>query len=301
MQQEYRVEFLGDPVEFLDRAAGWMGVRPVVSTVVATTTLRLAEHGGLSELPHAWWAIVTGPMGETAGLAMRTAAYEPHPPYLLPMPDAAAAAVAEALLERGERVDGLAGARAAVDAAAAVLAQRSGRVAAVELHQRLLELGDLCEPPAVAGRLRGATCADAALAHRWIVDFLTAADGQAGRPPTFSRRAGGLRRTEVERRIRRGMLSFWIDEHGAPVSLVGVNPPAYGAARIGPVYTPDALRGRGYAGAAVAAVCRRLRTAEQQPVLFADSANPASTALYARLGFRPVVDTVDVVLRASAA
>ena len=59
-------------------------------------------------------------------------------------------------------------------------------------------------------------------------------------------------------RIEQGRVWLWEDEHGEPVHLTAANPPAYGVARIGPVYTPREQRGRGYASAAVAEVSRLL-------------------------------------------
>jgi predicted GNAT family acetyltransferase len=76
------------------------------------------------------------------------------------------------------------------------------------------------------------------------------------------------------------------------------SPVVAGQSRIAPVYTPPELRGRGYAGAVTAAVGRAARDAgAAQVLLFADLANPTSTALYRRLGYRPVTDHVDIALR----
>ena len=63
--------------------------------------------------------------------------------------------------------------------------------------------------------------------------------------------------------------------------------------RVGPVYTPPELRGRGYAGAATAAASQAaLDAGVRQVVLYTDLANPTSNALYQRLGYRPVEDRV---------
>jgi predicted GNAT family acetyltransferase len=64
-------------------------------------------------------------------------------------------------------------------------------------------------------------------------------------------------------------------------------------ARIGPVYTPPELRGRGYAGGATAAVSQAaLDAGVREVVLYTDLANPVSNALYERLGYRAVEDRV---------
>ena len=63
--------------------------------------------------------------------------------------------------------------------------------------------------------------------------------------------------------------------------------------RVAPVYTPPEMRGRGYAGAATAAVSQAaLDAGVREVVLYTDLANPTSNALYQRLGYRPVEDRV---------
>jgi predicted GNAT family acetyltransferase len=80
------------------------------------------------------------------------------------------------------------------------------------------------------------------------------------------------------------------------VHLTGVNPPSFGVARIGPVYTPTSQRRRGWASAGVSDVCARLLREGVTPCLFTDQANPTSNAIYQRLGFTPVTDMANLVI-----
>jgi predicted GNAT family acetyltransferase len=101
----------------------------------------------------------------------------------------------------------------------------------------------------------------------------------------------------AQARIEEGLFRLWCDEAGRVVSLAGHAPIVAGAGRIGPVYTPKDARGKGYAGAATAAVCRvLLDDGAREVLLFTDLANPTSNALYQRLGFRPVSDRVRLEL-----
>ena len=69
--------------------------------------------------------------------------------------------------------------------------------------------------------------------------------------------------------------------------------------RVSPVYTPPERRRQGFAGAVTAAVSQAaLDAGAEHVVLFTDLANPTSNALYQRLGYRPVEDSV--VLRFGA-
>jgi predicted GNAT family acetyltransferase len=58
-----------------------------------------------------------------------------------------------------------------------------------------------------------------------------------------------------------------------------------------PVYTPPALRGRGYASALVAAVSQaQLDAGRRFCFLFTDLANPTSNRIYQDIGYEAVCD-----------
>jgi predicted GNAT family acetyltransferase len=96
----------------------------------------------------------------------------------------------------------------------------------------------------------------------------------------------------VDRRLGYGGITFW-EAGGAPVSVAGLTRAVSGMARVGPVYTPPELRGRGYAAGATAAVSQAaLDAGGRELVLYTDLANPVSNALYERLGYRAVEDRV---------
>lgn len=85
--------------------------------------------------------------------------------------------------------------------------------------------------------------------------------------------------------------TFWETSDGTPVSMAAVTSVIAGMVRVDPVYTPAAFRGRGYAGALTAEVSRAaLAAGATDVVLFADPANPTSSALYQRIGYVPVAD-----------
>ena len=85
------------------------------------------------------------------------------------------------------------------------------------------------------------------------------------------------------------------DVDGAPVSMAMLRAPAADVSRIGPVFTPLTHRGHGY-GSAVTAAAADLahRSGTPDVVLFADLANPVSNAIYQRIGFEPVLDSVRI-------
>lgn len=291
------LDFFEDPRRFLAEAGEWLAGDPVVNTVVATAAERSAaddasgvDHG----LPYRWWVIARDERGEVAGVAMRTAPFEPYPLYVLPMPDAAATVLARALHDRAERVVGLNGALPATERCAKELARLTGGTADVTLHTRLHRLDGLIAPAPTTGRLRAARRDEVDLAMEWFEAFAHDVDEQAGREPG-SHATGGLTEEAMLRRIEQHQVWWW-EDGGVPVHVTGIHPPAFGAVRLGPVYTPTEHRGRGYAANAVAQLSRRVLGAGDVPCLFTDEANPVSNRLYANLGYRPVVDMVELVV-----
>jgi predicted GNAT family acetyltransferase len=93
----------------------------------------------------------------------------------------------------------------------------------------------------------------------------------------------GLERTIAARRYQ-----FWIVD-GEPVSMAGIVRRTRHAAAIAGVYTPPALRNRGYGGSATAAVVEAVfAEGKTAACLYSDLRNPASNRCYAKIGFQPV-------------
>lgn len=291
-----RLEFTTDPARFLEIAAGHLAVQPVVSTVVSTVAQRSVADSadGVEQDPRHWY--VVGLEGdEVCAAGMRTAPFGARPPFLLPMSDTSARLLARTLFERGETVGAVNGALLAVQVFADETARLTGAGVEVAQHTRLFELGELVPPAPAPGRLRRADRDDLALSVAWFGAFLRDADEQAGREPGTGSR-GAPDEADVLRRIDRGRVWLWEDDAGEVVHLTGANLPAFGVARVGPVYTPKAQRGRGYASAAVAEVSRQIIDSGSRACLFTDQANPTSNKIYEALGYRRVVDMANLLI-----
>ncbi|MFE4633206.1 GNAT family N-acetyltransferase [Streptomyces sp. NPDC056773] len=169
---------------------------------------------------------------------------------------------------------------------AQVLAAAWGKPSEVAEEHRLYRLAGLIAPhPAPAGRARPATPADLPLLLEWVTAFKqeTGEGGAASEAALLDRLSYG------------GML-LWEDA-GVPVSLAGFFRPIDAVTRIGPVYTPPELRGRGYAaGVTHAATGAAHAAGASEVLLFTDLANPTSNGVYQRLGYTPVEDRVEVAL-----
>ena len=79
---------------------------------------------------------------------------------------------------------------------------------------------------------------------------------------------------------------------GEAVSMAGASGPTPSGIRINWVYTPDLLRGRGFASALVATLSRKLLSEGRQfCFLYTDLANPTSNNIYQKIGYIAVCDS----------
>ena len=139
-------------------------------------------------------------------------------------------------------------------------------------------------PSGVDGAMRPYRDDDRDLAIRWLDAFLQEAlPDEATREPTEAL----LRRRLAD---PDGGLRFW-EHQGRPVSYAGFGSRTPNGIRIGPVYTPPELRGKGYASALVGQMTAALLGGGHRfCFLFTDLANPTSNNLYRRIGYEAVTE-----------
>ena len=131
--------------------------------------------------------------------------------------------------------------------------------------------------PGAPGRARPVTAQDANHFADWILAFNEEAVPE-DRPPD---------RERLLTRAGDGDHLFWVVD-GEPVSLAGIVRRTRRAAAIATVYTPPALRGRGYAGSVTAAAVEKIfAEGRSTACLYTDLRNPASNRAYAKVGFQP--------------
>ena len=216
--------------------------------------------------------------GEVLGAALRT---PPHNLVVARAPEAAITALAESI--RGD----LPGVVGAVPEVGHFVAARHAR-AQPRARQGIYALRELVQPlRRAAGTPRPATRDDRPLLLEWWGAFAAEALGE-------NASAEGIART-VDHRLtaRPGGIDLWEDD-GRPVSLVAFGSPTPNGMRIGPVYTPPKLRGRGYASSLTAHVsAAQLASGRAFCFLYTDLANPTSNKIYTKLGYERVCDSVE--------
>jgi RimJ/RimL family protein N-acetyltransferase len=264
---------------FLTTAGGFLRARPAANTIMLTATELLRAKGAAAYgdvTPLFGW--LSSANGSVAAAFMHT---PPFPVVLTDMPGAAAAELAADLAGRGHRAPGVNATPAPGAAFAAAWQEHTGQPASPGMRMRLYALDTLLPPdPPPPGTARTADATDRDLLMAWLNAFQDEAQ------------PAGPNETEqvVNDRVGWGGMVLW-EHEGRPVSLAGRNRAAAGQARIGPVYTPPDLRGRGFGAAATAAVTQAaLDDDADGVVLFTDLDNPTSNTLYQRLGYRPLSD-----------
>ena len=269
-------------VEFREIAEPLYRRDPVVNTI-ELTFLRADRFGDDAVLLTVWNDDVA------VGAGLQT------PPYPLAcngIPVAAQRPVAIDLARIRPDLRGVRGRRDLALAFADAWYAETGVSGFITTSEILYRLGTLRPSVDVSGAYREATTADRAVLVDWVEHFFV---------ETFShQRDGAAAERFLDNANAVGDRFVLWDDGSAPVSMAMLRAPAAGVSRIGPVFTPQNSRGRGYGSAVTAAAADLARRGGvDEVVLFADLANPTSNGIYQRIGFEAVADSVRVDFEAA--
>lgn len=268
-----------DAGAFLRRAGGWLGRWEDEHNLILSLAALLAG-APPSPGPDGYFFATVEERGHVRGCVFRM------PPYKMGvtrMPLAAAPLVARAAAQRYDTLPAVFGPREEARAVGRAWADLKALEARDGLPQRMYRLDQVVFPRGVNGQMRRGVADDLPCVHRWGAGF--AEDAGEAFASTAEARA---------RWILEGRLFLWEDE-GEAVSMAMVAGRTARGARIGYVYTPRDRRGRGYASALVAALSQRqVDEGADFCVLYTDLTNPTSNAIYPRVGYRPLMDLMDV-------
>jgi RimJ/RimL family protein N-acetyltransferase len=212
-------------------------------------------------------------LGASGACAIQTT---PHNPIVLVELDAAQCHV---LAEQTRDLDypGVVG----VDGIAPLFVERAverGVKFAESIPELIQELRVRPSYPRVSGAARPVGRDDTELFADWLTAFFQEAMPHNPVPP----------RDHLETAAAAGNYQFWI-VGGEPVAMAGIVRRTRYAAAIAGVFTPPALRGRGYGAAVTAAVVDAVfAEGRTTACLYTDLRNPASNRCYAKIGFKPV-------------
>ena len=274
-----RIERHDDPAEFFALSAPFLERREAQHNLQLGFRPRLEadRHAFGSADPLLYTAVDDA--GDVAGVATQT------PPFGLILSEVGDPAVVRGLADRlaadGATPPTVAGAVEVARTFAERWSRLTGAVASVQTEERIYEADSVVHPQGIEGAMRPYGDADRALVIDWMSAFF--AEAMPGSPEAAVERFVDSRAAGV------GSLVLWEDA-GRVVSLAGHAGETPNGARVGPVYTPPDLRGRGYGSAVTAALTEQLLEHRRFCFLYTDLANPTSNSIYQRIGYRAVAD-----------
>jgi uncharacterized protein len=278
MSERLRVDRYASAAEFLDAATAWLGAREAKHNLILGISATMRDHPEVYAASP-YLATVAHDRALVAA-AIRT------PPYnavLSEVDDELALDLLVADLGAAEHGSGLPGVVGPPDVATGFanrwVAVHGGRWE-IGMEERIFQLTTVIPPRPVSGAMRPVTPTDRPLLVDWIAAF-----GREALGDDDATRAA----TSVDDWLAGKGRHLWLwDDHG-PKSLTGVGGETPNGIRIGPVYTPPAERGQGYASALVAAVSQaQLDAGRRFCFLYTDVTNPTSNRIYQAIGYRPV-------------
>jgi GNAT superfamily N-acetyltransferase len=272
-----KLESFRDGGAFLDRARPWLMESEAEHNLMLAVADGHRSAVATDEPP--LFVAVAREDDAVCGCAFRT------PPLKLGitrMPAEAIALLADEVRSVFPAIPGVLGPEAEVGRFATAWSERTGARAEPGMRQGIYQLERVRLPkPQPPGRLRLAGPGDLELATEWSAAFIR--ETHIGHRDVMD-----SVRTKIEGE------TLWLWEDGEPRSMAAEGGRTPNGSRVGWVFTPPELRGRGYAAACVATLSARLLAAGRKfCFLYTDLANQTSNALYQRIGYERVGEVID--------
>jgi uncharacterized protein len=278
------VQRIEDPDAFLDAAGPRLLADEARHNLILGLAATLRDHPAVYPEFRLW---LVRDRDELVGVALRT------PPFNVvvaqPETDAALHTLADAI---DEELPGVVGALPEAETFAEAWSSKTGSTPRRQMSTRIFALERVRPVSGVPGAMRAAVEEDRPLLVDWLRAF-----GKESLPEETRHEVESM----VDHRLgaRDAGLVLW--EDGGPVSVAGYGASTPHGIRVGPVYTPPELRGRGYASALVADLSTMLLAEERMfCFLYTDLANPTSNRIYERIGYESVCDSAAIAFDAPA-
>ncbi len=276
----FTVTFFDDPHSYYDQAHHLWEAAETRNNLILGLSLRLKSdlHAYGDALP--LMALVRDEPGEIRASALMT------PPFALvvqsePLSKPALEVLAVSLIAKKFCLPGVNGIAEVSDCFAEIWQEKTGQAARRIVNTRAYELQQVLPIDYPAGEMKIAEESDAQRA----ADMLNAMGEEVVLGPRKLYTAQSM--LDI---IRKRHVFFWVDG-GEVVSITIATRPQIKGICVSGVFTPPALRRRGYARALVAEVTRELLSRDYAFTnLFTDLSNPTSNKIYQEVGYRQVCD-----------
>ena len=273
MTSSYRARQIPDPADFLELSKSFRNHEPYSTQVIGSAATAVVA-GSTNFDSHKWWVVEREK--KVVGIAMHTA---PFNIFVSPMSTEVALTLAELIIHEDPDFPGVNAPKDIAQVFVERLIELSPNPIMAEPYQEHLSylLEELKMPHDIVGSMRLVQEKDFDLMLRWFKAFADEAGVESHDHKATLRRVIDTQR-----------LYLWI-HHEQIVSMAGFTKgipfPGGTLCRVGPVYTPNEFRKRGYASFVTASVCRVLAEAGHSVMLYTDASNPTSNKVYTNIGF----------------
>jgi len=262
--------------EFLAATKDFRRLDPVRTGLITSVATSVAT-GSRTYEDYFWWSVSQD--NRVIGLAIRTV---PYGYVFSPMNAVAAEALYSFITVEDSAADEFAGPKVFID----YIVQLSGRSVTESEGELIYECRNL-HPAAPIGEIRSATESDFDLIFSWMKTFMTTT---------------GLRSYDLEGVVRTALSGgryYLLMVQGTPVCLGGHSDlqvfDGFSIGRVGPIYTPDEFRKKGYASALTSEITAMLISRGALPTLYTQAANPTSNKIYQEIGYTLVDENLRVI------
>jgi predicted GNAT family acetyltransferase len=273
-----QIEFFSDAAEFLERTQSYLLMREAEHCLILGLLDGLRSGEQWDATPPLM-ALVENRHGVVLAVVLMT------PPHNLILSwiddDFIIDAVAVELHARGVAIPGVNSSSQIARKFALKWSELSGRSFQIQMAQRIYQLSRVTNDARTRGRLREPTESDEALLREWRAAFSVDAEHMD---------AEQARQAAAQPMPKSRRLMLWEFERTV-VSMAGYAGPTPNGIRVAWVYTPPENRGKGFAGACVAALSQKLLDGGRKfCFLYTDVDNPISNHVYLKIGYEPVAD-----------
>ena len=266
---------------FLEAAQAFLERNEALNNLPLGLSMRAAQVAAQPALPMYFASVA-----DTAGIVATAVMEGPHPLVLSgERADASQAVelIGENLRAEGRQISSVVGAPPLAEAFARYWQTAGGTPYRLFMSQRLYALTQVLHPAYPDGTLVCASEEHTEQVARWLMAF----EAEALEPILWDEAL-----VMAYRKIRNHDIYVWIMD-GRPVTMAGRARPTARGICVNAVYTPPELRRNGYASACVAALSQQLLDQGWAfCMLYTDLSNPTSNAIYQKVGYQPIGDSV---------
>jgi len=272
MSHHFKIEFQTSPSDTFAATETYLRSDPVKLNLLVTILTNMIENGKQGR----FW-IVRNETDEIVGMGLQ--APETRPMNITAMPPDAANQLAKFIHSQGFKLPGVGG---DVDPSARFSGRWTELTNSGAKPTKALRIYEQDQYPWTGpanGQLKYFTEETVDLAIRWMLEFCTEIGEPLDDVEEFTRF-----------RVSKGLMCYWDD--GQPRCLLGHTAPLNDVVRIQAAYTPKEARGNGYASNAVGTLSDQMAKDGVRRILYTDLENPTSNAIYRKLGYKAVCETL---------